>query len=85
MITKETTNSAQNRNHFSNEKIKKLLNFDFTPVDVTIQDVLKYVESQKRADKNYQPIEILLNARSVFYFITIRLIVFLPPAFISRK
>ncbi|HBX49626.1 MAG: hypothetical protein A2309_03305 [Bacteroidetes bacterium RIFOXYB2_FULL_35_7] len=85
LITKETTNSAQNRNHFSNEKIKKLLNFDFTPVDVTIQDVLKYVESQKRADKNYQPIEILLNARSVFYFITIRLIVFLPPAFISRK
>ena len=45
LITKETTISAQNKNQFSNDKIKKLLNFDFIPVDVTIQDVLKYQSS----------------------------------------
>ena len=39
IITKESARSAVKKYSYTNEKIKKQLNFSFTPLDETIKDV----------------------------------------------
>ena len=43
-ITKETAKSAMTKTHFSNEKIKQALNFEFIPIDQSITDTISYLK-----------------------------------------
>ena len=41
-FTKENARSAHNNHYFSNQKIKKALNFEFIPIEKSIEDTLKH-------------------------------------------
>ena len=43
LITKELHRSMHNNSRFSNEKLKKRLNFDYIPLENTIQDSIDYL------------------------------------------
>ncbi|MBN2597628.1 MAG: NAD-dependent epimerase/dehydratase family protein [Marinifilaceae bacterium] len=46
-FTKENARSAHNIKHYSNQKIKEALNFEFIPVEKSIEDTLKHYPKQK--------------------------------------
>ena len=41
-LTKETARAAHNVKHYSNQKIKEALGFEFIPIEKSIKDILKY-------------------------------------------
>jgi len=43
LITRELHRSMHNKSKFSNEKLKKRLNFDYIPIENTIQDSIDYL------------------------------------------
>ncbi|WP_461630809.1 NAD-dependent epimerase/dehydratase family protein [Labilibaculum euxinus] len=46
-FTKETARASHNIKYYSNQKIKEALNFEFIPVEKSIEDTLKHYPKQK--------------------------------------
>lgn len=42
LITKETARAAHDQHHFSNEKIKEVLGFEFTPLSKTVKETCEF-------------------------------------------
>lgn len=49
MFTKETVRASRNRSFYVNEKVKKTFNFEFTPMDLTIELTCKEYLNQHKA------------------------------------
>jgi nucleoside-diphosphate-sugar epimerase len=48
LITKETANTSRHDNHYSNEKIRKMIDFEFRPIEVTISTLCSAMEPELR-------------------------------------